>query len=138
MTWSNRLRKRRLVAIKNFDDELYRMVKVYASLEGRTISSIFEEAIRLWVGSRKDYEETRIWADLEEAYEKNMKVLKEAASSLKDSKGFIVVCDGNLIGVFQTYEEAIKNSKTRCKTHSLITELPFKEKERVIELGLPW
>ncbi len=55
MIWSDKLRKNRLVAIKNFNDELYRMVKAYASLEGRTISSIFEEAIRLWIGSRKDY-----------------------------------------------------------------------------------
>ena len=48
---------KRLVAIKNFDEELYRLIKTYAALENRTIASVIEEAVRSWLASRKDYDE---------------------------------------------------------------------------------
>ncbi|WFO74826.1 hypothetical protein J4526_07055 [Desulfurococcaceae archaeon MEX13E-LK6-19] len=41
----NQLKRTRLVAIKNFDEELYMLVKTYASLEGRTIASILRRLL---------------------------------------------------------------------------------------------
>lgn len=128
-----------MVAIKNFDDETYRLVKTYASLEGRTITSIFEEAIRLWMVNRKDYEEVRLWVKLEQAYEENLKAFKDNSQILKEyGKGYAVMCDGRLIGVFDSYEDAIKNSKKNCRIHALIIKLPYEKRGERIELGLPW
>ncbi len=136
----NSLRKTRLVAIKNFDEELYRLVKVYASLEGRTIASIIEEALRYWMMSRDDFEEVRIWARLEELYEENLKVLNDVISRAPDKcrEGFILICDGKFIGIFRNYDEALKESKSTCRGHGLIVKLPYKKEIKTIELGLPW
>ncbi len=72
----NSLKRTRLVAIKNFDDELYRLIKAYASLEGRTIASIVEEVLRYWMENRGDYNEVRLWVDLDREYEENFKYSK--------------------------------------------------------------
>ncbi len=139
MNLFNRVKKTRVVAIKNFDDELYRLVKMYASLEGRTIASIFEEAIRMWIESRSNYDEVRLWVNLEEAYRENFKVFRENRSIIeKHRKGYVVICDKRLIGVFNTYDEALKKSKNECRIHGLVIKLPYREKREKIELGLPW
>ncbi len=139
MNLSRRLKRTRLVAIKNFDEELYRLIKTYAALEGRTVASIFEEAARRWIESRNDYEEVRLWVNLEHAYEENFRVLRENDSLLKKyRKGFALVCDNRFIGVFNSYEEAAKKSREVCKVHALIVKLPYVEKTKKIELGLPW
>ncbi len=135
----DQLRRTKSVAIKNFDEELYRLVKAYASLEGRTITSIFEEAIRYWMESRKDYNEVRLWVNIEKAYEENLKVLKESNSLLKKySGGYALICNKSLVGIFENYEEAMKKSWEVCKVQALIIKLPYKEKVKEIELGLPW
>jgi len=135
----NSLKRTRLVAIKNFDDELYRLIKAYASLEGRTIASIVEEALRYWMESRGDYNEVRLWVDLDREYEENFKIFQEAVSSSPDAykEGFMLICNKHVIGVFSSYEDAAKKAKEKCKGHALIVELPY-EKSRKLELGLPW
>ncbi len=139
MNMFNQLRKTKVVAIKNFDEELYRLVKMYASLEGRTISSIFEEAVRYWMKSREDYEEIRLWVSLEEAYRENLRVLKEKSPLLKkQGDGYALICNGSLVGIFSSYEEAAKRSQEVCKVHALIVKLPHEEEVREMELGFPW
>ncbi len=135
----NQTKKTKVVAIKNFDEELYRLIKTYASLEGRTITSIFEEALRKWLESRGDYREVYLWVKLEEAYMENLRTFNEHKSRLnKHKEGYVLVCDGNLIGVFPDYEDALRKSSETCKIHGLIIKLPYKSGREEIDLGLPW
>ena len=134
----NQLRRTKVIAIKNFDEELYRIVKTYASLEGRTIASIFEEAIRLWISMRGGFDEVRLWIKLEQAYKENFKVFKENAQQFKEKRGYALICDGRIVGVFNSYEDVIKKLRKTCRVHSLIVKLPYKEEAKEIELGLPW
>lgn len=133
-------RKRvKIVAIKNFDEELYRLAKTYAALEGRTIASIFEEALRDWLESRGSHEEARIWTKLELAYEENMKALEEVIDSLSGEEGkYLLICNGRVVGIFETYEEAARKSEEVCSVNALILELPLKKAVEEIELGFPW
>ncbi len=39
----------KLIAIKNVDKDLYRRVKAIATLQGRTMGSVINEALRLWL-----------------------------------------------------------------------------------------
>jgi len=137
VSWFNRVKRTKLVAIKNFDEELYRLVKTYASLEGRTIASIFEEAIRQWISNRKDYDEIRLWVNLEQAYEENFEVLRKSSSLLKDQEGYAVICNKKLVGVFNNYERVLEGVKEICNVYALIIKLPYREPKR-IELGLSW
>ncbi len=135
----NRLKKTKVVAIKNFDEELYRLIKTYAALEGKTVASIFEEAVSTWLESRSNYREVLEWTKLDRAYEENLKVFMESRELLKNSReGFVLVCDGSLVGIFESYEEAIKRSREKCRIHSLIIRLPYQRDRREIEIGLPW
>ena len=132
--------KTRLVAIKNFNERLYRLIKTYASLEGRTIASIIEEAVRYWMSSRRDYGEVWEWVRLEEEYEKNLEALKKEIEliSARRKKGYVLVCGGRVRGVFDDYYEAAKRAIKACSDHALIVELPYREEGKKIELGLPW
>ncbi len=136
---SKSLRRTKLVAIKNFDEQLYRLVKTYASLEGRTIASIIEEAVRYWMSSRGDYSEVLEWTRLEEEYEENFKAFKREIKniSLRYGEGYVLVCSGQVRGVFDSYYEAAKRAIEVCSNHALIIEVPYKGVEEV-ELGLPW
>ncbi len=129
--------RKKTIAIKNFDEELYRIVKSYASLEGRTVSSIFKEAIRLWIESRGGYDEVRKWIMIEEGYRENMQILMENMDRLKDRRGYVLICDGKIHGIFGSYIEAARFAEEKCTIHSLIVKLPLKEK-RIVEIGLPW
>ncbi|MCD6488425.1 MAG: hypothetical protein J7K21_04290 [Desulfurococcales archaeon] len=134
----NQVKKTKTIAIKNMDEELYRMVKAYASLEGRTIASIFEEAIRYWIEKRRNYEEARLWASLEQAYEEDLKIFNKNIPQLKKYReGYALICDGDFIGVFNNYVEVARRSRETCKLHALIIKLPYR-KTKEIELGLPW
>jgi len=39
----------KLIAIKNVDKDLYRRVKAIATLQGRTMGSVINEALKLWL-----------------------------------------------------------------------------------------
>jgi len=134
----NQLKRGKVIALKNFDEGLYRYVKAYASLEGRTVASVFEEAVRLWLQERGNHHEVGVWVALEEAYRKNEEALDRMMEDLRSKEGFAVVCEGNLLGIFRNYEEALKHSRKNCSIQALIIKLPPPNKERVLELGLPW
>ena len=134
----NQLKRSKVIALKNFDKDLYRYVKAYASLEGRTIASVFEEAVRQWMQNRGNMDEVSLWVALEEAYEKNKKALEGIRKDLKGEEGYAVVCEGNLLGIYEVYEEALRNSRKNCRIHALVIKLPPPSRESILELGLPW
>ena len=88
----------------------------------------------MWLESRGGVEEARLWAKLEEEYERNLRVLER----IKAGEGYALVCGGRLVGVFQSYTEAAAKSREECRVEAIIARLPYKAGERRIELGLPW
>lgn len=127
----SKLRRTKLVAIKNFDEELYRLIKTYASLEGKTVASITEEAVRFWISSKNNYNEVLTWTMLEKEYVENFNVLKKEIKTLsnKYNEGYVLICDKHVVGVFKSYNEAAKKSKEICSKHALIVKLPYEEKQ---------
>lgn len=130
--------KRRIVAIRGFDEELYKIAKMYASLEGRTVASIIEEALQRWVEERSDIEELRLWLRLEEAYRENLEALRKKLEEApgEQGEGYALACNGKVVGVFSNYEDAAKEAQVKCIGYALIVRLPLVEEE--VELGLPW
>ncbi|MEM1522715.1 MAG: hypothetical protein QW407_04095 [Thermofilaceae archaeon] len=126
--------RRRIFALKNFDEELYRLVKIYAVLEGRTITSIVEEAVRAWIAGRGDYEDVSTWARLEEEYRRNVKALE----GLRGDRGFALVCRGRVVGVFDSYYEAARKALELNAGEALIVNLSERRIVEELELGLPW
>lgn len=124
------------MAIKNFDDELYRLVKTYASLENRTIASVIEEAVRSWLASRKDYGEILAWVRLEKEYQRNLDALRKKLSGRE--RGYALVCNGEVVGVFDEYLDAVKKSIEIGASEAMIVKLPLKGKPEKLELGMPW
>jgi len=88
---------------------------------------------------RKRLEEVHAWSRLERAYEENLKAAEMFVESTSRSEGrFLLVCDGRVVGVFETYEEAAKKSEEVCSVNALIPELPLKRVTEEVELGFPW
>ena len=126
---------KKVVAIKNFDEELYRLIKTYASLENKTVASIIEEAVRSWLTSRRDYEEALAWVRLEREYRKNIEALRKNLDRLEE--GYALVCDGRVVGVFDSYLDAAKKSAEIRAPQALIVKLPVEAEAKKLELGLP-
>ena len=127
---------KRVVAIKNFDDELYRLIKTYASLENRTVASVIEEAVRSWLASRSDYSEVLAWVRLEKEYQKNLETLKKKLSERE--KGYALICNGEVVGVFNSYLDAVRKSVEIGASQAMIVKLPLEAKPEKLELGMPW
>ena len=127
---------KRVVAIKNFDDELYRLIKTYASLENRTVASVIEEAVRSWLASRSDYSEVLAWVRLEKEYQKNLETLKKRLSERE--KGYALICNGEVVGVFNSYLDAVRKSVEIGASQAMIVKLPLEAKPEKLELGMPW
>lgn len=132
--------KRKRVTIKNFDEDLYRLIKVYASLEGKTVAAVIEEAVRSWLSGKSNYGEVLEWARLEEEYRRNYNVLERELEALQSryGEGYVLVCNGRVIGVFSSYLEAARKSLEACSTQALIVKLPYEKRVEKVELGLPW
>ena len=126
---------KRVVAIKNFDDELYRLIKTYASLENRTVASVIEEAVRSWLASRSDYSEVLAWVRLEKEYQKNLEALKKLSER---EKGYALICNGEVVGVFKSYLDAVRKSVEIGASQAMIVKLPLEAKPEKLELGMPW
>ena len=127
---------KRVVAIKNFDDELYRLIKTYASLENRTIASVIEEAVRGWLASRSDYSEILAWVRLEKEYQRNLEALRKKLSGRE--KGYALICNGEVVRIFNHYRDAVKRSIEMGASQAMIVKLPLEAKPEKLELGLPW
>lgn len=127
---------KKVVAIKNFDDELYRLVKTYASLENRTIASVIEEAVRSWLASRNDYNEILSWVKLEKEYQRNLDALRKKLSGRE--KGYALICNGEVVGIFNDYLDALKKSMEIRASEAMVVKLPLGEKPEKLELGMPW
>ena len=127
---------KRVVAIKNFDDELYRLIKTYASLENRTIASVIEEAVRGWLISRSDYGEVLAWVRLEKEYQRNLEAFRKKLSGRE--KGYALVCNGEVVGVFSSYLDAVRKSIEIGASQAMIVKLPLEAKPEKLELGMPW
>jgi len=122
------------VAIKNVDEELYRMFKAAAALRGITLGEALNEAIRLWL-------------EMSSLLNKYLKIEEEAARNreayerlekrlLRKYRGkYVAVADGNLIGVYNTREEAVEAVKKLSVNHAIVTKIEEKE-AKPVEFGM--
>jgi len=125
------------ITIEGVDRELYRKIKAYAALEGRSIGSIVNEALRMWLKSREHplYEK---WRRIKESREKNYKWLKENYEELRTKhKGmYVAVSEGKLIGVYKDFETAAKAVEKLRPEEATIIKIG-EPLERKVDLGLP-
>jgi len=125
---------KRLAAIKNFDEELYRLVKTCAALENRTTASVIEEAVRNWLASRRDYDEILAWVRLERGYQKNLDALRRLGER---RRGYALICNGEAVEVFDEYLDAVRRSLEIQAPQATIVKLPLGAKPERLELGMP-
>ncbi|MCD6209126.1 MAG: hypothetical protein J7J67_02945 [Thermoproteales archaeon] len=125
------------VAIRGVDEELYRKVKAYAALEGRTIGSVVNEALRAWLEKRNHplYEK---WRKIKESREKSLRWLEENYDELCSKYGgmYAVVSEGRLIGVFKDFDSAAKAAEKLHSEEAVIIRLG-EALEKKVDLGLP-
>ena len=93
------------VLIKDVDENLYRMLKAKASLEGISVSEAVNEAIKLWL-LNKDLDRVMVIKS------------KEFWNAVNDGK-YALFCDGNFIGGFESEEDMIKEAKKYKKCFAL-------------------
>lgn len=126
-----------VVAIRGVDRELYRRIKAYAALEGRTVGSIVNEALRMWLETRRHplYDK---WRRVQEERRRNYKWLKENYDALrsKHEGKYAVVSEGGLKGLYDSFEEAAEAAWKLGSEEALIVRIG-EPLEREIRLGLP-
>ena len=128
----------KLIAVKNIDRDLYRRIKAIASLEERTIGSIVNEALRLWLSLRADrmYD---YWLRIEDAYKDDYRVLVEKYGELceKYEGKYLVICNAKVIGIFDSFREAVLNAGKKCFRHAFVIKIGERIEEGEVELGFP-
>jgi len=127
---------KKIVAIKNVDEKLYRKFKALAALKGLSLGEAFNQALSLWINMSERVKVIEYLAVEEEA-EVNRRVYRELEDSLlKNYKDkYIAIAKGKFLGVFESRDEALDAVKRLKPRHAIITKVEPK-KPRVIELGM--
>jgi hypothetical protein len=102
------------VLIKNVDENLYRMLKAKATIEGISVSEAINEAIKLWL-LNKDLDRIKVIKN------------KEFWRAVDEGK-YALFCDGNFIGGFNSEEEMLEEAKKYKKCYALHKSWIIQEK----------
>ena len=122
------------IAIKNIDEELYRMFKAAAALRGVTLGEALNEAIRLWLETSSSPSK---YFKIKEEASRNRETYKRLEKSLlqKHYGKYVAIADGNLVGIYNTREEAVEAVKRLSVNHAIVTKIEEKE-VKPVELGM--
>ncbi len=95
------------VAVKKVNQELYRKVKALASLRGRTVSDVVNEALGLWVHLTGKGATVTDWVRLEDEARRDNKAYEreEAALLVKHRGEFVAIGDGRKHAIVTRIEE---------------------------------
>ena len=81
------------------------------------------------------YNEILAWVRLEKEYQKNLEALKKLSER---EKGYALICNGEVVGVFNSYLDAVRKSIEIGASQAMIVKLPLEAKPEKLELGMPW
>ena len=116
------------VLIRGVDEDVYRLAKSAAALQGISMGLAVSEALKGWVenGHTED--------DVQKEVRQNIRYVKAHWSDLKRHKGEAVVISGKkLQGVFSSYEEARRfSSRFKVAITFVVEDIP---QTRELELG---
>jgi len=116
------------VLIRGVDEDVYRLAKSAAALQGISMGLAVSEALKGWVenGHTED--------DVQKEVRQNIRYVKAHWSDLKRHKGEAVVISGKkLQGVFSSYEEARRfSSRFKVAITFVVENIP---QTRELELG---
>ncbi len=127
---------KKVIAIKNVDEKLYRRFKALATLKGLSLGEAFNQALSLWINISERVEVAECLAVEEEA-RANRQVYEELIDELleKHRNKYVAIAKGRFLGVFESREEAFNVVKKLKPRHAIVTRVEPK-KLRVIELGM--
>lgn len=124
------------IAVKKVNRELYRKVKALASLSGRTVGEVVNEALGVWVGLSAKGVTNEKWAELEEERRLNNGVYENYEANLLSTHPgeYAVIAHGKLIGTFKRSEEAYSVARQSGARQAIVARIEKKPK-KVVELG---
>lgn len=116
------------VLIRGVDEDVYRLAKSAAVLQGISMGLAVSEALKGWV------ESGRTENDVQKELKQDIRYVKSHWSDLKRHKGEAVVISGKkLQGVFSSYEEARRfSSRFKVALTFVVEKIP---QTRELELG---
>ncbi len=121
---------------KGIDRELKRLAREAGALEGKPLSAVFDEALNNWLVSKGGVYSAEIWSDIEgeaainnAAYEKLRKKLAQ-----RTGRRYAVIVRGELVGIFNSLQEAAQASMSSGGKHGIVTEIGPRN-PRVVRLG---
>lgn len=127
---------KKIVAIKNVDERLYRKFKALAALKGLSLGEAFNQALSLWISMSEKAKVVEYLAVEEEA-EANRRIYRELEDDLlkKHKDKYVAIAKGKFLGVFESREEALDAVRRLKPRHAIVTKIEPK-KLRIIELGM--
>lgn len=124
------------VAVKKVNQVLYRKVKALASLRGRTVSEVVNEALSLWVQLTAKGASVSDWIHLEEEGRSDNAAYESRKADLlaKHRGDFVAVGGGRILGTFSSPEDACAAVRRAGSSHGIVTRVEEKPR-KVVELG---
>ncbi|MEM2795261.1 MAG: hypothetical protein QXY49_05355 [Thermofilaceae archaeon] len=126
----------KIIGVRGLDEELYRRVKAVAALRGVRLRDAFEEALKLWLSVKP--EALASAEEVEREAELNRRAFKKHRGELiKEYEGsYAAFADGELLGVFPTFEEAAAAVEAAGSKQGVIEQLTAAKSRRAeVELG---
>ena len=124
------------IAIKNVDERLHRQIKALASLRGKKMGEVVNEALRLWILLTAKGASMDDWMKLEEEARNDNAVYSREESTLRASHPgeYVALANGRLLGTYDTAKKAYAEVLNAGARHGIVTRIEEK-KTKVIDLG---
>ncbi len=100
------------VLLKKVDPKLYGRLKAEAASERKSVGEVFNEAVKVWLGTRRARDEER---------ERNVEVyLKIKQTFPEHPNDYFVIAKGTYLGHFRSLSQAFKILKENRATKALV------------------
>ncbi len=125
-----------IIVVKNVDKDVYRRVKSVAALKGYTLGRALNEAMRLWLmlneAPSRGYLEYLVCREKSE--KKVLEVQRKYGEKLKGK--YVVVCDGEVIGFYDSRDDALSVAGKSSAKECIIAVLGEIAEEKHLALGM--
>jgi hypothetical protein len=111
-------------------------VKALASLKGRTVGEVVNDALNIWVQQTMKGVVNEKWAGLDEERRRNNEVYKRNEAQLLASNPgkYVAIAQGKVIGIFESVEEACLATRGSGAAQGIVTKIERKPRT-VVDLG---
>lgn len=126
----------KIIAVKHVEESLYRKAKAVATIQGKPMGQVLNEALTAWLNSVTTSSSAQLPNAVEAEAEQNNRCYRsQRAKLLTRHRGkYVAISGGQVLGVYRNAAQAARAVRKAGGHHGIVTRLD-ETPPRTVELG---